>query len=177
MQEGRITIARGGTSATYPARFTLIAAMNPCPCGKLGDPALACMCLPDAVDRYNARISGPFLDRVDLRVHVPRVPYEDLRDAAPRERSADVRRRVLAARERMSRRGRRANGELTVAEIRRHCSVDDPAERLVAAAVKDRRLSARGYHRLLRVARTVADLDGSERVGRDHLASALLLRA
>ena len=176
MQEGHVTIARGGTSATYPARFTLIAAMNPCPCGKLGDPALACTCLPDAVDRYNARISGPFLDRVDLRVHVPRVPYEDLRDAAPRERSADVRRRVQAARERMARRGRRANGELTVAEVRRHCSLDAQAERLVAAAVKDRRLSARGYHRLLRVARTVADLDGSERVGRDHLASALLLR-
>jgi magnesium chelatase family protein len=177
MQDGRITIARAGASATYPARFTLVAAMNPCPCGKRGDPVMPCTCLPDQVDRYNARLSGPFLDRIDLRVHVPRIPYEELRDAAPRERSCDVRRRVVTARERMLARGRRANAELTVAEIRRHCSLDDPAERLVAAAVKDRRLSARGYHRLLRVARTVADLDGSERVGRDHLASALLLRA
>ena len=177
MQEGRITIARGGTSATYPARFTLIAAMNPCPCGKLGDPAAPCTCLPNAVDRYNARLSGPFLDRIDLRVHVPRVPYEELRDAAPRERSSEVRRRVVAARERMARRGRRANTELTVAELRRHCSLDAAAERLVAGAVKERRLSARGYHRLLRVARTVADLAGSESVGREHLASALLLRA
>jgi len=177
MQEGRITIARGGTSATYPAKFTLIAAMNPCPCGKLGDPALACTCLPEAVDRYNARLSGPFLDRIDLRVHVPRVPYEELRDAAPRERSADVRRRVVAARERVAARGRRSNAELTVAEVRRHCSLDEPAERLVAAAVRDRRLSARGYHRLLRVARTVADLARCESVGRDHLATALLLRA
>jgi magnesium chelatase family protein len=177
MQDGRITIARAGASATYPARFTLVAAMNPCPCGKRGDPVMPCTCLPDQVDRYNARLSGPFLDRIDLRVHVPRIPYEELRDAAPRERSCDVRRRVVTARERMLARGRRANAELTVAEVRRHCSLDDHAERLVAAAVKDRRLSARGYHRLLRVARTVADLDGSERVGRDHLASALLLRA
>ena len=177
MQEGRITIARGGTSATYPARFTLVAAMNPCPCGKLGDPAAPCTCLPAAVDRYNARLSGPFLDRIDLRVHVPRVPYEELRDAAPRERSSEVRRRVVAARERMAGRGRRANAELTVAELRRHCSLEAAAERLVAGAVKERRLSARGYHRLLRVARTVADLEGSESVGRDHLASALLLRA
>ena len=136
-----------------------------------------CTCLPDAVDRYNARLSGPFLDRIDLRVHVPRVPYEQLRDAAPRERSADVRRRVVVARERMTARGRRANAELTVAEIRRHCSLDPAAERLVASAVKERRLSARGYHRLLRVARTVADLGGSDDVGREHLASALLLRA
>ena len=177
MQEGRITIARGGTSATYPARFTLIGAMNPCPCGKRGDPTLTCTCLPEAIDRYNARISGPFLDRVDLRVHVPRVPYEELRDGTPREPSALVRQRVLAARERMARRGRRANADLTVAEVRRHCSLDPAAERLVAAAVKERRLSARGYHRLLRVARTVADLGGNDDVGREHLASALLLRA
>lgn len=177
MQEGRITIARGGTSATYPARFTLIAAMNPCPCGKLGDPAAPCTCLPNAVDRYNARLSGPFLDRIDLRVHVPRVPYEELRDAAPRERSLEVRRRVVAARERMAPRGRRTNAELSVAELRRHCSLDVAGERLVGHAVKERRLSARGYHRLLRVARTVADLAGSDAVGRDHLASALLLRA
>ena len=177
MQEGRITISRAGASATYPARFTLVAAMNPCPCGRRGDPVMPCTCLPDAVERYNARLSGPFLDRIDLRVNVPRVPYEQLRDAAPRERSADVRRRVIAARERMIARGRRANAELTVAEIRRHCSPDPAAERLVAAAVRERRLSARGYHRLLRVARTIADLCASDEVRREHLASALLLRA
>jgi len=155
----------------------LCCSSEPCPCGKLGDPAAPCTCLPDAVVRYNARLSGPFLDRIDLRVHVPRVPYEELRDAAPRERSSEVRRRVVAARERMARRGRRANAELSVVELRRHCPLDAAAERLVAGAVKERRLSARGYHRLLRVARTVADLAGSESVGREHLASALLLRA
>ncbi len=128
------------------------------------------------MDRYNARLSGPFLDRIDLRVHVPRVPYEELRDAAPREPSSVVRGRVIAARERMSRRGHRANAELSVPEIRRHCSLDSAAGRLVAGAVRERRLSARGYHRLLRVARTVGDLAGSESVGREHLATALLLR-
>lgn len=177
LQEGRITIARAGTSATYPARFTLVAAMNPCPCGRLGDPVTPCSCLPDQVDRYNARISGPLLDRVDLRVHVPRVPYEELRDAAPRERSAEVRRRVIAARERMAARGRSANADLTPRELRRHCSLDGPAELLLGRAVRDRRLSARAYHRVLRVSRTIADLAGSDLVAREHLASALLLRA
>lgn len=176
MQDGCITIARAGASATYPARFTLVAAMNPCPCGNRGDPVTPCTCLPDEVDRYHARLSGPFLDRIDLRVHVPRVPYEQLRDTAVREGSAAVRRRVVAARERMAQRGHRANAELTVAELRRHCSLDASAERLVAGAVQDRRLSARGYHRLLRVARTVADLAESDHVAREHLATALLLR-
>ena len=177
MQEGRITIARAGTSATYPARFTLIAAMNPCPCGNLGDLMAPCTCLPDQVDRYNARISGPLLDRVDLRVHVPRVPYVELRDGTARERSAVVRQRVIAARARMRARGRRANAELTPPELRRHCSLGASAEVLLGRAVHDRRLSARAYHRTLRVARTIADLAGSDGVQRDHLASALLLRA
>jgi len=177
MQEGRITISRAGTSATYPARFTLIAAMNPCPCGRLGDPGAPCTCLPDQVDRYNARISGPLLDRVDLRVHVARVPYEELRHGTGRERSADVRRRVIAARARMAARGRSANAELTAPELRRHCSLDPGGESLLGRAVHDRRLSARAYHRVLRVARTVADLAGSDGVMREHLATALLLRA
>ena len=177
LQEGRITISRAGTSATYPARFTLIAAMNPCPCGKLGDSATPCTCLPDAIDRYNGRISGPLLDRLNLRVHVPRVPYEALRDGRAHERSSDVRRRVLTARARMTARGCRANSELTPAELRRHCSLDGPAEELLGRAVQDRRLSARAYHRILRVARTMADLEESDGVRRDHLASALLLRA
>ena len=177
MQEGRITISRAGTSATYPARFTFIAAMNPCPCGKLGDPATPCTCLPDQVDRYNARISGPLLDRVDLRVHVPRIPYEELRDGTGRERSADVRQRVIAARARMAARGRRANAELTPHELRRHCALDASAEALLGRAVRERRLSARSYHRVLRVSRTIADLAGSEGVRREDLATALLLRA
>ena len=182
LEEGWVTISRAGATATYPARFTLIAAMNPCPCGMAGDVDRECRCLPEAIDRYRGRISGPLLDRIDLRVHVPRVPYEELRaQAATRESSAMVRERVQAARERMGLRlggtGRRANAELTVAEVRRHCALDASADALAAEAMRSRRLSARGFHRVLRVARTVADLAGTPRVRASDLAQALLLRA
>jgi magnesium chelatase family protein len=179
LEERSITISRAGGAATYPARFVLVAAMNPCPCGHLGDTAVECRCLPDAVERYRGRLSGPLLDRIDLRVNVPRVPYERLRDEG-RESSATVRERVLAARERMSRRssgsGRRTNAELTVADVRRCCVVDAEGEALLAEAMRARRLSARGYHRLLRVARTVADLAGSDLVRAEDVAVALLMR-
>ena len=177
LEEGAITISRAGTTATYPARFVLVAAMNPCPCGHAGDPAVACSCLPEAVERYRGRLSGPLLDRIDLRVHVPRVPYERLRDEGRAEPSAAVRARVVAARERMRARGSRPNAELGLAALRRHCRLDDAAEALVASAMQTRRLSPRGYHRLLRVARTAADLVGRERITSDDVATAVLLRA
>jgi magnesium chelatase family protein len=180
LEEGAVTISRAGTAATYPARFTLVAAMNPCPCGHAGDPSAQCTCLPDAVDRYHARLSGPLRDRIDLRVHVPRIAYEELR-ALGSERSEAVRERVAAARERMRARlagtGRRCNAELTVAEVRRHCRVSPDAEDLAADAVRARRLSARGLHRVLRVARTLADLGRSDDIRTTDLAFALLLRA
>ena len=182
LEEGAVTISRAGTAATYPARFTLVAATNPCPCGMAGDPERECRCLPEAIDRYRARVSGPLLDRIDLRVHVPRVAYAELRaSAAARETSATVRERVREARERMRVRlagtGRRANAELTVAEVRTHCALDAAADVLAGEAVRSRRLSARGFHRVLRVARTAADLAGAERVRVEDLAQALLLRA
>ena len=151
--------------------------MNPCPCGHAGDASTECTCLPDAVDRYRGRISGPVMDRIDLRVHVPRVPYEQLRDGATREASAAVRERVCAARARMRARGRRTNAELSIADVNRHCRLDGAAEALMREAMGSRKLSARGYHRVLRVARTAADLEASDRITADHLASALLLRA
>ncbi|HEY8732542.1 MAG TPA: YifB family Mg chelatase-like AAA ATPase [Candidatus Limnocylindria bacterium] len=177
LEEGAITISRAGGAATYPARFVLIAAMNPCPCGHAGDAGAECTCLPEAVERYRGRISGPVMDRIDLRVHVPRVPYEQLRDDETREPSAVVRARVCASRQRMGARGRRANAELSIADVKRHCRLDRDAETLVGEAMRVRKLSARGYHRILRVARTAADLDGSERITADHVATALLLRA
>jgi len=177
LEEGAITISRAGGAATYPARFVLVAAMNPCPCGHNGDPGAECTCLPDAVERYRARISGPLLDRIDLRVHVPRVPYERLRADDGREPSAVVRERVCAARSRMSVRGVRTNAELTIAGVKLHCRLDADADALLADAMRLRRLSARGYHRMLRVARTAADLDGHERIGADDVATALLMRA
>ena len=151
--------------------------MNPCPCGHDGDPGAECTCLPDAIERYRSRISGPLLDRIDLRVHVPRVPYERLRGEERREPSADVRGRVCVARARMVARGCRTNAELTIAGVRRHCRLDGAADALLAEAMRSRRLSARGYHRLLRVARTAADLEGREAIGPDDVATALLMRA
>jgi len=180
LEERSITISRAGGAATYPARFILIAAMNPCPCGFWGDPDRDCTCLPEQVERYRGRLSGPLLDRIDLRVHVPRVPFEHLRDDG-RERSVDVRERVVAARERMRLRlagtSRRVNADLTVAEVKRFCALDGETERLLAEAVGARRLSARGYHRVLRVARTAADLSASDNVRAEDVALALLLRA
>jgi magnesium chelatase family protein len=180
LEEGAITISRAGSSATYPARFTLVAAMNPCPCGHAGDPSVQCTCLPDAVARYHGRLSGPLMDRIDMRVHVPRIPYETLREEG-RESSRVALERVLAARERMRGRlvesGRRSNSELTVAEVRRHCRLTADAEDLAAEAVRAHRLSARGFHRVLRVARTVADLAASDAIRTPDLALALLLRA
>ncbi len=177
LEEGAVTISRAGGAATYPARFVLIAAMNPCPCGHDGDPGAECTCLPEAVERYRARISGPLLDRIDLRVHVPRVPYARLRADDRRESSAAVRERVCAARARMAARGCRTNAELTVAGVRKHCRLDADADALLGDAMRLRRLSARGYHRLLRVARTAADLECRDGIGADHVATALLMRA
>jgi magnesium chelatase family protein len=180
LEEGAVTISRAGSSATYPARFTLIAAQNPCPCGRLGDPESECTCLPDAVARYRARISGPLLDRIDMRVAVPRVPYRELRDLRVRETSSAVRVRVTRARERMRTRlhgtARRSNAEMTKREVERHCDLDETGERLISAAVSARRISARGYHRLLRVGRTIADLADVDRIAAEHVALALLLR-
>lgn len=180
LEEGAITLSRAGAVATYPARFTLIAAQNPCPCGHLGDPEVECTCLPDAVARYRSRISGPLLDRIDMRIAVPRVPYRELRDRRGREASSAVRTRVHAARARMRERlagtARRCNAEMTKREVERYCEPDEAGERLISVAVSARRISARGYHRLLRLARTVADLAGTDRIGADHVGLALLLR-
>jgi magnesium chelatase family protein len=180
LEEHAITISRAGGAATYPAQFVLVAAMNPCPCGFWGDAERECTCLPDQIERYRGRLSGPLLDRIDLRVHVPRVPFERLRDDG-RESSAVVRDRVQAARERMRARlagsAHRVNADLTVADIKRFCRVDAETEALLGGAVRTRRLSARGYHRVLRVARTAADLAGSEALRADDVALALLLRS
>src|SRR6185503_8346605 len=180
LEEHAITISRAGGAATYPARFVLVAAMNPCPCGFWGDAERECTCLPDQIERYRGRLSGPVLDRIDLRVHVPRVPFERLRDEG-RESSAAVRDRVLAARDRMRARlvatGQRVNADLTVAEVKRFCAVESATETLLADAVGARRLSARGYHRVLRVARTSADLAQSDGVRNEDVALALLLRS
>ncbi len=180
LEEGEITISRAGAAATYPARFTLIAAQNPCPCGRLGDPEATCSCLPDQVARYRSRISDPLLDRIDMRVAVPRIPFRELRERRERESSAVVRARVRGARDLMRERtrgsDRRCNAQMTKRQVEQFCILDRDGEAMLSAAIASRRISARGYHRILRVARTIADLEASERIGVAHLGLALLLR-
>ncbi|ROR34414.1 magnesium chelatase family protein [Inmirania thermothiophila] len=173
LENGSITVSRAARQAEFPARFQLVAAMNPCPCGHLGDPAGRCRCTEEQVRRYRARISGPLLDRIDLHVEVPRLPREELLAGRPGEDSAAVRARVAAARGRQLARQGRANAALDAAGVERHCRAAPQAAALLAAAIERLRLSARAYHRILRVARTIADLAGAETIAPEHVAEAV----
>jgi magnesium chelatase family protein len=179
LEEGRITVARGAASLAFPAEFQLIAAMNPCPCGHLGDGTDQCHCSPPALERYRIRVSGPLLDRIDLHVHVPRLPVSALAaHAAPGEQSAAVRARVLAARAvQCARPGATLNARLRGRELRRFCRLDDKGQRLLEAATERLGLSARAYTRILRVARTIADLAGAATLSTSHLAEAVQYRS
>jgi magnesium chelatase family protein len=180
LEDGYVTIARAARTAVFPARFMLIAAMNPCPCGFLGDGLRECRCTPLEVQRYRSRISGPLKDRIDLIVEVPAVPVSLFGQRPAGESSACVRGRVIRARARQARRlaraGCRTNAEMEGRSIWRHCRLDEAAVRLLEAAVQRLNLSARGYDRVLKVARTIADLVGADRVGAGHLAEALQYR-
>src|SRR5690348_1556526 len=171
LETGNVSVARANTHVTFPARVQLVAAMNPCRCGHLGDPALACSRAPRCAADYQAKISGPLLDRIDLHVDVAGVSAADLVLPPPAEGSADVRARVQTARQVQTQRYE-ADGEL----LDRVATPDEPGRRLLAQAAEAMRLSARGFHRVLRVARTIADLAGSEGVGRVHVAEALSYR-
>jgi magnesium chelatase family protein len=177
LEEGRVTIVRASGSTTFPADFVLLAALNPCPCGYLGDPRRPCRCSPLAVEKYLGRLSGPLLDRIDLHVEVPAVPFADLTAKADGTTSAAMREQVVAARARQRARlggdGVALNGRMTGRLIRRHCALDADGVGLLKAAMDDLGLSARAHDRILRVARTVADLGGSDRVTADHLAEAI----
>ena len=178
LESGRITISRAGRSAEFPARFQLVAAMNPCPCGYAGDPSARCRCTPDMVARYWGRLSGPLLDRIDLHLAMARLPPAQLRaDAPPGEASARVRERVDAARQRQHARGTGLNAHLPPAALGACCALADAEQALLEQAAERLQLTARSLHRVLRVARTIADLDGSTDIGRPHLAEALGFRA
>ncbi len=180
LEDKVVTISRASGTLTFPANFILIGAQNPCPCGYYGDPQRECTCSAAMVARYNQRISGPLLDRIDIHVEVPRVDYEKLSDARRGEPSVAIRARVEEARERQRRRlqGSRAltNGEMGPAEVHRFCQVDEAGHSLLRAAMRQLNLSARGYHRILKLARTIADLAGSERIQVAHLAEAIQYR-
>lgn len=175
MEEGFLSISRSRHAFRFPARFMLVAAMNPCPCGYLGHPSDRCRCEPGHVDRYRSRVSGPLLDRIDLRVEVPSLPMEALAGREAGESTAHVRRRVAAARARQRRRGQ-VNGEMGVAALRRWAEPEPHGLRLLREAVERLALSPRGYHRILRVARTIADLEEEDRVRGPHVAEAICYR-
>ncbi|MBU6246240.1 MAG: YifB family Mg chelatase-like AAA ATPase [Xanthomonadaceae bacterium] len=179
LESGQITISRAARQSSFPAQFQLVAAMNPCPCGYAGDPRQRCQCTPDQVQRYRGRISGPLLDRIDLSVEVPRVPLAEL--GAPRgehdEDSATVRRRVIRARDHALQRAGRPNADISTRELERDCALGPVERRWFESALERLGLSARAYHRTLRVARTIADLDGGAGLlDRTHLAEALQYR-
>ncbi|MCH8856552.1 MAG: YifB family Mg chelatase-like AAA ATPase [Proteobacteria bacterium] len=176
LETGRILISRAARQAEFPARFQLVAAMNPCPCGHLGNPLRACRCTPDQVARYQGRLSGPFLDRLDLVIEVPVIPPRDLQGLAPGEASTVVAARVAAARERALRRQGVANALLPAQDLATHAVLEAPAKALLERSAEKLGWSARSFHRVLRVARSVADLAGADRLAASHVAEAIQLR-
>jgi magnesium chelatase family protein len=207
LEDGNVTIARAAMSLSFPARFMLAAAMNPCPCGYFNDPTGRCMCTPPMIQRYVSKVSGPLLDRIDIHIEVPAVQYKELRGGTAAEGSAEIRTRVLAARERQhdrfleftaktnshlgtsgfSHSGTRAratkskpaifsNAHMTTQQIRIFCELSSEAERLLERAMQQQGLSARAHDRILKVARTIADLDAAHAIAVKHIAEAIQYR-
>jgi len=181
LEEGTISITRVSAALTYPARVMLVAAMNPCPCGFLGDRIRPCVCSPVQIQRYRTRVSGPLLDRIDLHVEVPAVPFRDLAADERGEESASVRERVMRARARQVERyhGSRAhnNAQLRTNQIRKHCRIDGQGRTLIEQAVARLGLSARAYMRILKVSRTIADLEQRDSIAAEHVAEAIQYRS
>ena len=198
LEDGHVTIARAAMSLQFPALFMLAAAMNPCPCGYFNDKSRECMCTPPMIQRYVSKVSGPLLDRIDIHIEVPAVQYKELRGGSSAEGSAEIRARVMAARERQHARFNRvgtddkqertrptgrsasrpvyANAQMTTQQIRLHCELSSDAERILERAMQQQGLSARAHDRILKVARTIADLEGAEAIAVKHLAEAIQYR-
>jgi magnesium chelatase family protein len=176
LEEGEVTIARTNMRLSFPARFMLVAAMNPCPCGYFGDTTRECRCTGAIIQRYLAKISGPLLDRIDLHIEVPAVPYNDLRSSAAGVTSAEIRERVNRAREVQSARGF-YNAHIPHRHLRELCRLDDAGERTLELAVRRMSLSARAHDRILKVSRTIADIGGSEHVSGKQVAEAVQYRS
>ena len=180
LEDGRVTIARAQSSMTFPARFMLIGAMNPCPCGYYGHPRKRCRCTPGQIEKYVNKISGPLMDRIDIHLEVPPVDLDRLRSSQTGETSASMRDRVLRARaiqaDRFPGKNGMANARMTTRQVRKHCQLDANCEAILRHAVQELGLSARAHDKILRVARTIADLDESEPIKTEHLAEAIQYR-
>jgi magnesium chelatase family protein len=180
LEDGEVTISRAAMSLTFPARFMLASAMNPCPCGFYGDPLHECNCTPPLIQRYLSRISGPLLDRIDLHIQVPAVKYKELVEDEKSEESAVIRERILVARQSQFRRlepfGIFCNAQMTPRTLRRFCKLDGESEKLMENAITRLGLSARAYDRILRVSRTIADLEAGEKIQAKHVAEAIQYR-
>jgi len=180
LEDGKVTISRASGSLTYPSKFILIAASNPCPCGYYGDPIKECTCSNAQIIKYTKRVSGPLLDRIDLYVEVPRVKYEKLRKTEGAESSLTIRERIEEARKIQLERFRgsktKINSEMGIKEIKRFCEIDDGTESLLKEAVERLAISARGFHKILKLARTIADLDNREGIEKQDVAEAIQYR-
>jgi magnesium chelatase family protein len=181
MEDGSVTISRAITSITYPARFMLVAAMNPCPCGYYGDPKHSCTCTYGQMMRYRAKVSGPLMDRIDLHVEVPALSFQELAGEGPAEGSEEIRRRVEAARRLQQKRFQRmriyCNAQMSNRHIRRLCIIDGQSQKLLEMAIDRLGMSARAYSRILKIARTIADLEGSEAIKPEHVSEAIQYRS
>src|SRR5438445_8108791 len=180
LEDGTVTIARAAMSLTFPARFMLAAAMNPCPCGFFNDPSRECTCTPPIIQRYVSRISGPLLDRIDIHIDMPAVKYRELRDQFGGDNSEAVRRRVITARDRQLRRyaGEKiyCNAQMSSRQIRKYCNISPECERLLENAMTRLGLSARAHDRILKVARTIADIEGAESISTTNISEAIQYR-
>jgi len=182
LEDGTVSIARASMSLTFPSRFMLAAAMNPCPCGFFNDRTRECRCTPPMIQRYISKISGPLLDRIDIHIDVPAVNYKELRSNMQAESSASIRERILRARERQLERFRAAgeknfaNAQMGSRQIRTHCELSSECERLLEKAMTQQGLSARAHDRILKVARTIADLEGAAQINVQHIAEAIQYR-
>ena len=180
LEESNITVSRAQGSITFPAQFLMVASMNPCPCGYLNDSLKECVCAPSHIIRYKRKLSGPLLDRIDLHVEVPRLKYEEMSYSHAGETSQAVRKRVEAARAVQASRfmddSILTNREMSIRHIKKYCALDETAEKMMKNAVSSMGFSTRTYHRLLKISRTIADLDNSKNIKPNHLAEALQYR-
>jgi magnesium chelatase family protein len=181
LEAGGVTVTRAAATVDYPARITLCAAMNPCNCGHYGDPRKICTCSPMQIRNYQSKVSGPLMDRIDIQIEVPAVPFKELSSDTCGPSSAEIRKAVIKARQyqekRLAKTGLYCNAQMTTRLTRQHCKLSGDGLRLLETAMERFKLSARAYGRILKISRTIADLEGSQNIGLAHLAEAIGYRS